>query len=37
MKTKKQILVLLLAILVGAPTLSAQSKKEKQEQKKRSG
>lgn len=34
MKTKKQILVLLLAILVGAPTLSAQSKKEKQEQKK---
>ena len=34
MKTKKQILVLLLAMLVGAPTLSAQSKKEKQEQKK---
>lgn len=34
MKTKKQILVLLLAMLVGVPTLWAQSKKEKQEQKK---
>ena len=34
MKMKKQILLLLLAMLVGIPTLSAQSKKEKQEQKK---
>ena len=34
MKMKKQILLLLLAMLVGLPTLSAQSKKEKQEQKK---
>ena len=29
MKMKKQILMLLLALLVGLPTLSAQSKKEK--------
>ena len=34
MKTKKQILMLLLALLVGLPTLSAQSKEEKKEQKK---
>lgn len=34
MKTKKQILMLLLAMLVGIPTLSAQTKKEKKEQKK---
>ena len=29
MKTKKQILMLLLALLVGLPTLSAQSKEER--------
>ena len=35
MRTKKQIFMLLLALLVGIPTLSAQqSKKEKKEQKK---
>lgn len=35
MKTKRQIMMLLLAMLVGLPTLSsAQSKKEKKEQKK---
>ena len=34
MKTRKQILMLLLAMLVGIPTLSAQTKKEKKEQKK---
>ncbi|WP_294629971.1 DUF4251 domain-containing protein [uncultured Bacteroides sp.] len=34
MKTKKQILMLLLALSTGFPTLSAQSKKEKKEQKK---
>lgn len=34
MKTKKQFLLLLLAMLVGVPTLSAQSKKELKEQKK---
>lgn len=33
MKTKKQILMVALALLVGIPTLSAQSKKEKKEQK----
>ena len=33
MRTKKQIFMLLLALLVGIPTLSAQSKKEKKEQK----
>ena len=31
MKTKKQILMLLLAMLAGIPTLSAQTKKEKKE------
>ena len=30
MKMKKQILMLLLALLVGLPTLSAQSKKKKE-------
>ena len=34
MKTKKQISMLLLALLVGIPTLFAQSKKEKEAQKK---
>ena len=34
MKKKKQIFMLLLALLVGLPTLSAQSKQEKKEQKK---
>ena len=34
MKTKKQILMLLMAMLQGIPTLSAQTKKEKKEQKK---
>lgn len=34
MKTKKQILVLLLAMLVGTPPLLAQSKKEMKEQRK---
>ena len=34
MRTKKQIFMLLLALLVGIPTLSAQSKKEKKAQKK---
>lgn len=34
MKTKKQFLMLILALLVGLPTISAQSKKEKREQKK---
>ena len=37
MRTKKQIFMLLLALLVGIPTLSAQSKKEKKEQKKEAG
>ena len=34
MKTRKQILMLLLVMLAGIPTLSAQTKKEKKEQKK---
>ena len=34
MKMKKQILMLVLVLLAGFPTLSAQSKKEKKEQKK---
>ena len=34
MRTKQQIFMLLLALSVGIPTLSAQSKKEKKEQKK---
>lgn len=34
MKTKNHILMLLLALLVGLPTLSAQTKKEKKEHKK---
>lgn len=34
MKTKKQILMLILAMLVGTPSLFAQSKKEKEAQKK---
>ena len=33
MKTRKQILMLLLVMLAGIPTLSAQTKKEKKEQK----
>lgn len=34
MKTKKHLLLLILALLMGLPTLSAQSKREKREQKK---
>ena len=36
MRTKKQIFMLLLALLVGIPTLSAQSKRKRKNRRKRS-